>query len=256
MLALILIVYVLLHISVKAYIEFDKKRFKLKVKYLCFTVYKIDTSVPAGEGHLESGSDSADDSMPDFELSELEEVDSSHTASADSKPAEPVSVGEPEKKSEPQEVKEDKAVEPENQDKPKKSLKERWEEIKPYFPVAKKALRKLLKLIRFYDLELHLTVGGDDAYKAGMNFARANQAFYPSLALLCTAFSVKIKKTEIKCDYNGNTFDINGGVVVMARPSAVIALALYLGVNYLRISIIGKGKQKNNKKRKKDNSDE
>ena len=82
-----------------------------------------------------------------------------------------------------------------------------------------------------------------------MNFARANQAFYPALALLCTAFSVKINKTEINCDYNANTFDANGRVIIMVRPSAVIALAVYLGINYLNIRLRSR-KNKNQQQKK------
>ncbi len=247
MLALILIIYVLLHISVRAYIKFDKKSLKLCVKYLWFTAFKMDTSLPPDKSTPKGVSTEAKDNKPDFELSELEEVDSTQD-----KPSEDKKTPEPESKSESKEIKEDTSKESDKEEKEHKSLKERWEEIKPYFPVAKKSLRKLLKMIRLYDLELHLTVGGDDACKAGMNFARANQVFYPALALLCTAFSVKINKTEINCDYNANTFDVSGGVVIMVRPSAVIALAVYLGVNYLKIRIRSKRKQKINNKRKKD----
>lgn len=247
MLALILIIYVLLHISVRAYIKFDKKSLKLCVKYLWFTAFKMDTSESSKRSTPEDVPTESKNDKPDFELSELEEV-----ASTQDKPSEDKKTPEPESKSESKEIKEDTSKESDKEEKEHKSLKERWEEIKPYFPVAKKSLRKLLKMIRLYDLELHLTVGGDDACKAGMNFARANQVFYPALALLCTAFSVKINKTEINCDYNANTFDVSGGVVIMVRPSAVIALAVYLGVNYLKIRIRSKRKQKINNKRKKD----
>lgn len=247
MLALILIIYVLLHISVRAYIKFDKKSLKLCVKYLWFTAFKMDTSESSKRSTPEDVPTESKNDKPDFELSELEEVDSTQD-----KPSEDKKPPDPESKSESKEIKEDTSKESDKEEKEHKSLKERWEEIKPYFPVAKKSLRKLLKMIRLYDLELHLTVGGDDACKAGMNFARANQVFYPALALLCTAFSVKINKTEINCDYNANTFDVSGGVVIMVRPSAVIALAVYLGVNYLKIRIRSKRKQKINNKRKKD----
>lgn len=252
MLALILIIFVLLHISVRAYIKFDKKSFKLCVKYLWFTVFKMDTSLPPGKSSQKAVTSESKDDKPDFELTELEEVDSTRDKShEDEKPS------VPESKSESQEAETNSSKETDSEEKTKEdkkhiSLKQRWEEIKPYFPVAKKALRRLLKMIRLYDLELHLTVGGDDACKAGMNFARANQVFYPALALLCTAFSVKINKTEINCDYNANTFDVSGGVVIMVRPSAVIALAVYLGVNYLKIRIRNRRKQKINNKRKKD----
>ncbi len=252
LLALILIIYVLLHISVRAYIRFDKIILKLSVKYLWFTLFKLDTSEQSKKGKSEESQPEAGSDKPDFELSELEEVDST-----EGKPPEEKKPVEPEQKSESKEAddnssKEPDSEEPDKEKKEHKTLTERWEEIKPYFPVAKRALQRLLKMIRLYDLEIHLTVGGEDAAKAGMNFARANQVFYPALALLCTAFSVKINKTEINCDYNANTFDANGGVIIMVRPSAVIALAVYLGINYLKIRLRSRKKQKINNKRKKD----
>lgn len=245
LLALILIIYILLHISIRAYIKFDKKSLKLRVKYLWFVVFKMDTSEPSDKNIPKDVSAESKNKKPDFVLSELEEVDSTRD-----KPSANKKAAESELKSESEKIKNDSSKESDKGEKEHKSLKERWEEIKPYFPVAKKSLQKLLKMIRLYDLELYLTVGGDDAHRAGMNFARANQAFYPALALLCTAFSVKISKTEINCDYNANTFNVSGGVVVMIRPSAVIALAVYLGINYLKIIIRNRKIQKINSKRK------
>ncbi len=250
-----MIVFVLLHISVKAVAEFDKKRLRLKVKYLWFRIYELDTAVGDDKSSSESEKQEAGSDKPEIEISELEEVDSTQPESMQKDDPERDDKAEmPEQASEPK-AENESSSDADKKQKSGKSLKDRWEEIKPYFPVAKRALRKLLKMIRLYDLELHLTVGGNDPHKAGMNFARANQVFYPALALLCTAFSVKIKKTEINCDFNANTFDISGGVVVMVRPSAVIALAAYLGFNYLKIKIKQK-KPKTNNERKKDNADD
>lgn len=249
LLALILIIYILLHISVRAYIRFDKKSLKLSVKYLWFTAFKLYTCLPPDKSSSHAVPTETKDDKPDFELNEVEEVDST-----EDKPSEEKKPVEPEQKSESKEAddnpsKEPDSEEPNKDEKEHKTLTERWEEIKPYFPVAKRALQRLLKMIRLYDFELHLTVGGEDAAKAGMNFARANQVFYPALALLCTAFSVKIYKTEINCDYNANTFDANGGVIITVRPSAVIALAVYLGINYLKIKLRSR-KTKNQQQKK------
>lgn len=249
LLALILIIYVLLHISVRAYIRFDKKSLKLSVKYLWLTVFKLDTSLPPDKSSSHAVPTEAKDDKPDFELNELEEVDSTKDKPAENKaPTESVQKNES-KEADDNSSKEPDSEEPDKDVKEHKTLTERWEEIKPYFPVAKRALQRLLKMIRLYDLDFHLTVGGEDAAKAGMNFARANQAFYPALALLCTAFSVKINKTEINCDYNANTFDANGRVIIMVRPSAVIALAVYLGINYLKIRLRSR-KNKNQQQKK------
>lgn len=114
-------------------------------------------------------------------------------------------------------------------------LKQKWQEVKPFVPVAKKGFKKLLRLIRLRQLDFWLKVGGEDAYEAGMNFGRANQIFYPALSLVCCIFSVKIKHTEIRCDFEHEGFDFGGSVLVLVRPAAVLGLAIYLGINYLKI---------------------
>ena len=114
-------------------------------------------------------------------------------------------------------------------------LKQKWQEVKPFVPVAKKGFKKLLRLIRLRQLDFWLKVGGEDAYEAGMNFGRANQVFYPALSLVCCIFSVKIKHTEIRCDFEHEGFDFGGSVLVLVRPAAVLGLAIYLGINYLKI---------------------
>ena len=92
-----------------------------------------------------------------------------------------------------------------------------------------------MRLIRLRQLDFWLKVGGEDAYEAGMNFGRANQIFYPALSLVCCIFSVKIKHTEIRCDFEHEGFDFGGSVLVLVRPAAVLGLAIYLGINYLKI---------------------
>ena len=101
--------------------------------------------------------------------------------------------------------------------------------------MAKKGFKKLLRLIRLRQLDIWLQVGGEDAYEAGMNFGRANQVFYPALSLVCCIFSVTIKHTEIRCDFEHEGFDFGGSVLVLVRPAAVLGLAIYLGINYLKI---------------------
>ncbi|MEE1542293.1 MAG: hypothetical protein UF067_07485, partial [Paludibacteraceae bacterium] len=95
--------------------------------------------------------------------------------------------------------------------------KEKLEEYLQYVPIAKKALKKLLKLIRFYDLELYLAVGDVNAHKAGENFGKINALVYSVLGLLCTAFTVKIKHTQIDCVFDEKKLDAQLKTVIKAR---------------------------------------
>ncbi|MCD7823130.1 MAG: DUF2953 domain-containing protein [Oscillospiraceae bacterium] len=141
---------------------------------------------------------------------------------------------EPEPESEPEEPADEPKEEPEDE-KSGNSLLDKWNVIKGYLPKVKTALKKLLKLIKIDDLELHLTVGGEDAAAAGMNFGKINAVFYNALALVCCLFSVKIKKTEIKCDYENKVFEATGSLMIKARILSILALAVYILINYVKI---------------------
>lgn len=124
---------------------------------------------------------------------------------------------------------------PDDEKKSGSSLMDKWNAVKVYLPKVKTALKKLLKLIKIRDLEIHLTVGGEDAAAAGMNFGKINGVFYNALALICCLFSVKIKKTEIRCNYENKAFDAEGSLLIKARVLSILALAVYILINYLKV---------------------
>ena len=247
--AIIILLVVLLHFSIKAYIEADKKHVSVVVKYLGFKLFS--TEIPDENKDEDDKEDKPPEEMPKSEpeivLTEAEIVDSTddaEKAEIDKKIAEAAeNATENEKEEESgssedessQEKSEDKSEDEEEENEPKPSLLDQYNEFKKYIPAGKKAFRKLLKLIRFYDLRFELTVGNDDPYKAGLNFGRINTAVYSLLGLLCCIFSVKIDHTEIKCDFEEKRTDFYFKTAVYVRPSAVIALAAYIGVYYLKI---------------------
>ena len=239
--AVIAIIVILLHFSIKAYVTADKKSLSVTVKYLGIKVYGINLP-DSGKTEDEPVKDDSDDGdgedIPEYVLEEIKEADSEPFEITES-PPNPPDASEPEKAdSEPpsEEVKKTETEEDdEKSDEPKPTLLQQFNEYKKYIPAGKKAFRKLLKLIRFYDLKLSLTAGNDDPYKAGLNFGRINAAVYSLLGLICSIFSVKIDSTEIKCDYEHKVFDVYFSTAIYVRPSAVVALAAYLGVYYLKI---------------------
>ena len=227
--ALIAIIVILLHISVRAYIEADNNRLDVKVKYLGFELYKLslpDNSKTESDKPPEGTAPEPESS--EIELSEIPEVDSTGGEKVDGEPEHP-SEKEPD---EPQKT-EEKTEEKTDGDGP--SLLDKFNAVKKYIPAGKKAFRKLLKLIRFYGLRLELTVGNDDPYKAGLNFGRINAVAYSVLGLLCCLFSVKIEHAEIKCDFEKKVTEFYAKTAIYVRPSAVLALAAYVGIYYLKI---------------------
>ena len=239
--AVIAIIVILLHFSIKAYVTADKKSLSVTVKYLGIKVYGInlpDSGKTEDEPVKVDSDDGDGEDIPEYVLEEIKEADSEPFEITES-PPNPPGAAEPEKAdSEPpsEEAKKTETDEDgEKPDEPKPTLLQQFNEYKKYIPAGKKAFRKLLNLIRFYELKLSLTVGNDDPYKAGLNFGRINAAVYSLLGLICSIFSVKIDSTEIKCDYEHKVFDVYFSTAIYVRPSAVVALAAYLGVYYLKI---------------------
>ena len=218
---IIVAIYVLLHISVRVYCSYKNGEYDVIVKYLGIKLYQLNSN------------DNKEEPKKQEDEIEISEVGDSHT-DVDS-----IEFQESEDEDEPSEVTSEK----------KPSLKEKWEEYKQYIPVGKKAVKKLLKIIRIYKLNINIEVGGTDAYKTALNFGRINSVFYPILGLLCTIFSVKIERTSLSCDFESEKTSADISACIYLRPSAVICLALYLLINYWKIS--RKQKRLNNKENAK-----
>ncbi len=223
--AIILLIYILLHISVCCYVDVSNKGIKLKVTYCGFKLWELDSSrKKEDEKPSEEVKTLEEPIKPAFELTEIQEFPEASEAESI----------EQEKSAESDESTD--SDEADDSGGKLDGIKEKLEEYLQYVPIAKKALKKLLKLIRFYDLELYLAVGDVNAHKAGENFGKINALVYSVLGLLCTAFTVKIKHTQIDCVFDEKKLDAQLKTVIKARPSAVVCLAIYLGINYLKIT--------------------
>lgn len=221
-LAILLIVFVLTLFSLRIYLDFDKRGLRVSIKYLFLTVFKLDTSekTDSDKGFKAAYKRKPDDT--DVEITEISEVSD----------AEAPPETENQKDEEPEE---DKDAGDGDGKTDSGSLLDKWNAVKVYLPKVKKLLKKLFKLIKINDLDLSLKVGGSDAYEAAMNFAKANGVFYNALALICCLFRVKIKSTRISCDYEHKGFDCSGSMVVSARVLGLIAIVLYILINYIKI---------------------
>lgn len=242
--AIILLIVVLLHFSVKAYIEADKKHVSVVVKYLGFKLFSTEIPDNSEKKDEDKPPEEIPKAEPEILLSDVEAVDStdeSEKAEIEKKIAEAAESSPKDEEEHPADESEkkppddEKGESSEEEAEPKASLLDQYNEYKKYIPAGKKAFRKLLKLIRFYDFTLSLTVGNDDPYKAGLNFGKINAVVYSILGLLCCIFSVKINHTEIKCDFEQKYTDVYFKTAVYVRPSAVVALAGYIGVYYLKV---------------------
>lgn len=130
-------------------------------------------------------------------------------------------------------------------------IKRYFNMAKPYIPMAWKAVKKLLKTIRFNKLDVRLVSGKDDAYEAAMAYGKLNAAVCNGISVIDSIFRVKAKNIRIDCDFNEKTFKYRVSTVVMVRPSALIAIVFCTGVNFLRIWIPQKIKAMRERRRRK-----
>ena len=223
---IIAIIVVLLHFSIKAHIEGSLKTLSLSVKYLGIKLYGLELP---NKGEPEEPETEPAEEIKLQEITQTDEILPEETKD------EPESEKPPEAEPEPPEEKEESKPEEEEKTEPKPSLIDQFNEYKKYIPAGKKAFKKLLKLIRFKNLRVELLVGNEDPYKAGVAFGRINSIFYSVLGLFCCIFSVTLDKTSIKCDFEKKTTELSFGTDIYVRPSAVVALAAYVGIYYLKV---------------------
>lgn len=205
---LIVAIYVLSHISVRVYCSYKNGQYDVTAKYLGIKLYQLN-----------SNDDKKESNGQEDEI-EISEIGNSQTD---------------EDSAEPDKAEDEEELGEETHSK-KPTVKEKWEEYKQYIPIGKKAFKKLLKIIRIYKLNVNVEVGGRDAYKTALNFGYINSVFYSLLGLLCTAFSVKIDNTSITCNFESEKTSVEASACLYLRPSSIICLAIYLLLNYLKIS--------------------
>lgn len=115
-----------------------------------------------------------------------------------------------------------------------KKAKKTWNKYKDYVPMTWKAFRKLLKQIRFYDTEIEITAGKDDAYDAAMLYGKLNTALFNGLGMIGAIFSLhKPKRAEIKCVFDEKIFEYKVSGRIRLRPSTILAIAICFGVKFL-----------------------
>ena len=129
-------------------------------------------------------------------------------------------------------------------------IKRYFNMAKPYIPMAWKAVKKILKTIRFTKLDIRLVSGKEDAYDAAMAYGKLSAAVGNGVSLIDSIFTVRAKNVAVYCKFNESAFEYYAATVVMVRPSALIAIAFCTGVNFLRIWIPQKIKARKERKRR------
>lgn len=127
-----------------------------------------------------------------------------------------------------------------------------WNRFKDFVPMTWKSFRKLLKQIRFYDTEIEITAGKDDAYDAAMNYGRINTLLFNGLGIIGLIFTLcKPKRAEVKCVFDKKVFEYEISGKVKLRPSTVLGIGLSFGVKFLYMFLKKRHKAKKQYKLRK-----
>lgn len=239
LLGLIALIVILLHFSVRAEIKASNDGFDVKVKYFWFTLYPRNKKKSAEITETDKQPQNRPSDTP---LSE-EEIDALKKQLEEDKQAEPETEKTEAEHPEPSEPEKKKEKKSKNKDKSEKKggklkeLKAKWQAIKPYVPTGWKAVKKLLKTIRISKTDIELSVGKEDACESAMNYGKINAAVFNGLSAMSMIFTVRLRRCNINCLFNENTFKYDVSAVVYVRPSALVAIAFCTLVNFLRIFI-------------------
>jgi len=279
-LGIIALIVLLLHFSVRACVKVNGEGFTLKVKYLFFTLYQIPEKPdkkpkkPKKPKRIKKKKNKTTSDTPltveeiDNLKAQLDEIDEKTDDDAEIIKEIPKTKPKPLTKAEIKELKkkqkeekkrlktekkrikaEEKANKPSLKDKIN-NLKRKWLKIKPYVPTTWKAVKKLLKTIRFRNTAIQLGFGKEDPYESAMNYGKMNIAVFDTLALLGNVFTMHYKHVEVRCLFNEKKLEYDVETTVCVRPSTVIAIAFCTLVNYLRIFLSQRHKAKKTYKAK------
>lgn len=255
LLGIIALIVILLHFSVRATIKASKQGVDIKVKWLFFTFYPRKPKKPKKPKKKKGEPDAVPEQtaeQPDLSengieqfIKEAEEVQEQTAAeekteeTQDTAAKEEAATAKSEKKDNKKEK--EKAKEPKPKEKPEKEkgklaqLKDKFNAIKPYIPTGWKYFKKLLKKIRFTNIEADVTVGKEDAYEAAVWYGKVQGILFGLFGWLSCIFTVKLKHVDVHCRFNEKITDGEISLKVKVRPSTMIHIAFCLGFNFLRI---------------------
>ena len=289
-LGIIAFIVILLHFSLRIYVTADMNGADVKVKYLFFTVYRMNTAEkkekeseePPPEEKKEEKPEKAEEEKPfednlEVTLEELDRLDEEEQK-AEEKPApkaEPESEGEkPAEKEEPKPkkpltkeqkkaLKEKKKLEAQLEKEQKAlekaekkaggskldKLKAKIRFYKPFVAPTLKAVKKLLKKIRFKGLEIDVYSAKEDPAEAAIFYGKLQPIVFSVMSLLGAVFTVKLRRCDVTCGFFEKKLDFRVKTKILIRPSTVIAIAVGLGVRLLMLFLPGWWRRRRERKK-------
>ncbi len=209
---IILIFAVILNIKIRAEVKFYGGVLDLKVKYFLFTVFPLKKKEKKAKKDKKK-------------KSKKPPVTEETVPESTEKPTDNTEENVPAAEENDTESEEDNKSQKE-----KKSFSERFgsisdilEKIKVVWEASKKGLKKLFLHIYIDGLVIDLTIAGEDAYSAALNYGRISAAVYNALAVISTLFRTNIRSVDIACDFDGKKSVFDGEAKITVRPSTILS---------------------------------
>ncbi len=184
---ILLFILILLSIPVVAWFDYGET-LRLRVRYLCFTLYQI----PAKPKKRRKKKKSRKKKKAAAKVSE-QKTDQPQAGQAEP----PVKSTAPPAKDEKKRGK----AKSKEKDPKKPTLSEIFELVKVAVESLSKPLKKLCRRIKICDFDLHMICGGDDAAKAALNFGRMNLLVTNALGWLGSFFTLRRPHIDINVDF-------------------------------------------------------
>lgn len=114
----------------------------------------------------------------------------------------------------------------------------------PIVKVALDFLNAFRQKIRIDQLNLKLTMGGDDPADLAVNYSRGWTALGALLPLLEQVFVIKKRDLEVQCDFTAEQTTVVAGADIKITVSRLLALAVCYGIRALKeyLNIMNKRK--------------
>lgn len=226
--AVALVLFILLTSSLTVDFEYDES-FSFKVKYLFFTIIMNPNSPRRikKKEKKEAKKKKKEEKKREKEKKQvLKKQQAAPQNEQSPKPAESEEKAEEktEEKGEKKDKKKDK-----KQDKKKNKNKISLDLIISIIKKASPHVKRIFKKIRFYNIIIDITVGGDDAAKVAINYGAHCSAVYSIVAFLQNTVTFKAKKIDVKGNFNLEKTDYYASGTVKLRLSTLLHSAIWGG---------------------------
>ena len=118
-------------------------------------------------------------------------------------------------------------------EKPPKTLLEKIEFVMNIVRASDRALLRILKGFKIYELYIDFIIANEDAYKCALNYGRISGAIYNVIAWLSVTFNVKLRTIDVNPGFAVDKPRWDAAAKIKFRPVTVVIAGIGLLMTYL-----------------------